>query len=217
MAKQPWLSLVSSVKMKKQKYAPSKRPLSWFFRHLIRDRLLFQFEARKERTGQKRITGVGLKAAKNLGWGVSLNPFNQLLCVNFSSIVRGKKVRRVLRESDEPSRGELLEVIADGLVKCVRSGFVIKDPKTWYERTAYPYPYKNFLELPGIDEARRTRYLDVFINDISNGRYLQRSPKILEFNQAIHRAMERVVLRGEDCKKSLDQACREIDAALAKR
>jgi ABC-type glycerol-3-phosphate transport system substrate-binding protein len=94
--------------------------------------------------------------------------------------------------------------------------FVTKDPKTWYERTAYPYPSKNFLELPGIDEARRTRYLDVFIKDISNGRYVQRSPMILELNEAIHRAMERVVLGGEDSKKSLDQACSEIDAALAK-
>src|SRR5215813_11164729 len=40
--------------------------------------------------------------------------------------------------------------------------FVLKDAKTWYERTAYPYPYKNFLDLPGMDEARRTNYLDVF-------------------------------------------------------
>jgi hypothetical protein len=93
--------------------------------------------------------------------------------------------------------------------------FIIKDPKTWYDKASYPYPSRNFLELPGIDEARRTRYLDVFIKDISNGRYVQRSPKILELNEAIHRAMERVVLKGEDCKKSLDQACGEMDAALA--
>jgi multiple sugar transport system substrate-binding protein len=93
--------------------------------------------------------------------------------------------------------------------------FVIKDPKTWYARTAYPYPSKNFLGLPGIDEARRTRYLDVFINDISNGRYVQPSPKILELSQAIHRAMERVILEKQDYKKSLDQACSEIDATLA--
>ena len=95
--------------------------------------------------------------------------------------------------------------------------FVIKDPKTWYEKTAYPYPSKNFLDLPGMDEARRTRYLDVFIQDISNGRFVQRSPKISSSARPIHRAMERVVLKGEDPKKSLDQACTEIDAALAKR
>ena len=93
--------------------------------------------------------------------------------------------------------------------------FLIKDPKTWYDKASYPYPSRNFLEIPGIDEARRTRYLDVFIKDISNGRYVQRSPKILELNEAIHRAMERVVLKGEDCKKSLDQACGEMDTALA--
>jgi hypothetical protein len=95
--------------------------------------------------------------------------------------------------------------------------YVVKDPKTWYERTSYPHPDKGFLNLPGMEEARKTRYLDVFVNDISNGRFLQRSAKILELNQAIHRAMERVVLRGEDSKKSLDRACKEIDAALAKK
>jgi len=93
---------------------------------------------------------------------------------------------------------------------------VIQDPKTWYDRTSYPYPSKNFLELPGIDEARKTRYLDVFVKDITTGRFIQRSPKIIEINEAIHRAMERVVLKKEDPKKSLDQACDEINAALAK-
>jgi len=95
--------------------------------------------------------------------------------------------------------------------------FVLKDAKTWYERTAYPYPYKNFLDLPGMDEARRTNYLDVFIHDISIGRFIQRSPQIIEINEAIHRAMERVVLRNEDPKRSLDQACTEISRALAER
>lgn len=95
--------------------------------------------------------------------------------------------------------------------------FVIKDPKTWYERTAYPYPAKNFLDLPGMDEARRTNYLDVFIQDLSHGRFIQRSPQIIEISEAIHRAMERVVLRNEDPKASLDQACKEIGRALAQQ
>ena len=93
--------------------------------------------------------------------------------------------------------------------------FVVKDPKGWYEKTAYPYPASNFLTLPGIEEARKTRYLDVFMQDIRNGRFVQRSPQILEINEAIHRAMERVVLKGENPKASLDQACKEIDTALA--
>jgi multiple sugar transport system substrate-binding protein len=94
---------------------------------------------------------------------------------------------------------------------------ITKDPKGWYEKTAYPYPARNFLELPGIEEARKTRYLDVFLTDLTNGRFVQRSPQIIEINDAIHRAMERVVLRGEDPKASLDQACKEINAALAQR
>jgi len=92
---------------------------------------------------------------------------------------------------------------------------VAKDPKGWYEKTSYPYPASNFLELPGIEEARKTRYLDVFLQDVKNGRFVQRSPQLVEINEAIHRAMERVVLRGENPKSSLDQACKEIDAALA--
>jgi ABC-type glycerol-3-phosphate transport system substrate-binding protein len=95
--------------------------------------------------------------------------------------------------------------------------FVIKDPKTWYDRTAYPYPSANFLSLPGIDEARRTNYLDVFIGDLSNGRFVQRSPQIIEISEAIHRAMERVVLKNEDPKAALDQACTEIKRALAEQ
>jgi multiple sugar transport system substrate-binding protein len=93
--------------------------------------------------------------------------------------------------------------------------FVVKDPKGWYEKTAYPYPANNFLALPGIEDARKTRYLDVFMQDVKNGRFVQRSPQIMEINEAIHRAMERVVLKGENPKASLDQACKEIDTALA--
>src|SRR5262245_7153411 len=93
---------------------------------------------------------------------------------------------------------------------------VVKNPKEWYEKTSYPYPAANFLELPGMDEARKTRYLDVFIGDIKTGTYVTRSPYYIEISDAMHRAMERVVLKNEDPKASLDQACREIDAALAK-
>ena len=79
------------------------------------------------------------------------------------------------------------------------------------------YPAKNFIQLPGIEEARKTRYLDVFLQDITNGRFVQRSPRLLEINEAIHRAMERVVLGSENPKPALDRACKEIDAALARR
>jgi multiple sugar transport system substrate-binding protein len=93
---------------------------------------------------------------------------------------------------------------------------VVKNPKEWYDKTSYPYPSANFLELPGMDEARKTRYLDVFIGDIKTGTYVTRSAYYLEISDAMHRAMERVVLKNEDPKASLDQACKEIDAALAK-
>lgn len=92
--------------------------------------------------------------------------------------------------------------------------FVVHDAKGWYEKTAYPYPSANFLKLPGLAEARKTRYLDVFVKDISTGSFVTRSPHFLEIADAMHRAMERVVLKGENEKKSLDQACADIDQAL---
>jgi hypothetical protein len=46
---------------------------------------------------------------------------------------------------------------------------------------------------------------------------VQRAPQILEINEAIHRAIERVVLKGDTPKSSLDQACKEIDTALAQQ
>ena len=95
--------------------------------------------------------------------------------------------------------------------------FVIKDPKSWYANTAYPYPVANFLDLPGIEDARKNKHLDVFLNDIKVGKYVQRAPQILEINEAIHRAIERVVLKGDTPKSSLDQACKEIDTALAQQ
>ena len=82
---------------------------------------------------------------------------------------------------------------------------------------AYPYPVANFLDLPGIEDARKNKHLDVFLNDIKVGKYVQRAPQILEINEAIHRAIERVVLKGDTPKSSLDQACKEIDTALAQQ
>jgi ABC-type glycerol-3-phosphate transport system substrate-binding protein len=95
--------------------------------------------------------------------------------------------------------------------------YVIQNPKQWYERTSYPYPIANFLQLPGLEEARKTRYLDVFVKDMSTGKFVTRSPQFLEIADAMHRAMERAVLRGEDEKKTLDQACTEINDALARQ
>ena len=92
--------------------------------------------------------------------------------------------------------------------------FVVQDARGWYEKTSYPYPSANFLKLPGLEEARKTRYLDIFVKDISTGSFVTRSAQFLEIADAMHRAMERVVLKGEDEKKSLDQACADIDDAL---
>ena len=92
--------------------------------------------------------------------------------------------------------------------------FVSADPKKWLDRVGTVNPRGGFLDIPGV---RDQPYIDVFVKDISTARHLTRSPKYSEIADAMHRAMERVVLKGEDSKKSLDQACRDIDRALAKK
>lgn len=118
----------SFVKMKRRKYSPLKRPLSWFFRDFVRDRLLLQFESRKERLGNKRTTRIGLDVAKNMGWGISINPFNEFLSVYFSSFLEEQTVYEVFKASEKSRRLHILEQISDSLAKCVADGFAIKDP-----------------------------------------------------------------------------------------
>ena len=91
--------------------------------------------------------------------------------------------------------------------------FLVQNPKEWLDRTAYPLPVAGFLEIPGV---KSHPYIDVFIRDMTIGRFVTRSPKFTEIADAMHRAMERVVLNRVDPKKSLDQACQEIDLALSK-
>jgi hypothetical protein len=45
---------------------------------------------------------------------------------------------------------------------------------------------------------------------------MTRSPYFLEIADAMHRAVQRIVLNRVDVKRSLDQACQEIDQALSK-
>jgi multiple sugar transport system substrate-binding protein len=92
--------------------------------------------------------------------------------------------------------------------------FVSADPKKWLSRVGTVNPRSGFLDIPGV---RDHPYIDVFVEDISTARHLTRSPKYNEIADAMHRAMERVVLQKANPKASLDQACKEIDAALAKR
>lgn len=92
--------------------------------------------------------------------------------------------------------------------------YLVQDAKAWYDKTTYLSPRANFLQLPGMEEAKKTGYVDIFVKDSSIGRFVTRSPQFLEIADAMHRAMERVVLKGEDEKKSLDRACADIDEAL---
>jgi len=89
--------------------------------------------------------------------------------------------------------------------------FVSADPKKWLERVGTVNPHNGFLDIPGV---REHPYIDVFVKDISTARHLTRSPKYNEIADAMHRAMERVVLGRENPKASLDRACQDIDRAL---
>ncbi len=91
--------------------------------------------------------------------------------------------------------------------------YLSENPKMWLERVGTVNPHAGILDIPGV---RERPYIDVFVNDISSGVHLTQSPKYNEIADAMHRAMERVVLNRADPKKSLDQACKEIDRALAR-
>jgi multiple sugar transport system substrate-binding protein len=90
---------------------------------------------------------------------------------------------------------------------------VVGNPKEWLERVGTINPFRNLLDIPGV---RNHPYIDVFVHDISVGRPMTRSEKFLEIADAMHRAVQRIVLNRMDPKRSLDQACQEIDQALGK-
>lgn len=91
--------------------------------------------------------------------------------------------------------------------------FVVRDPKEWLERVGTINPHRGVLEIPGV---RNHPYIDVFVGDVSAGQPMTRSPQFLEIADAMHRAVQRIVLNRVDAKRSLDQACQEIDQALSK-
>jgi len=69
---------------------------------------------------------------------------------------------------------------------------------------------------PELEKKRALPHNSRFIKSIETGNFVTRSAHFIEIADAMHRAMERVVLKGEEPKKSLDQACKEIDTALVK-
>ena len=91
--------------------------------------------------------------------------------------------------------------------------FVTKDPKVWLERVGTINPHRGLLDIPGV---RNHPYIDVFVSDVSSARPMTRSENFLEIADAMHRAVQRVVLNRLEPKRSLDQACQEIDQALGK-
>jgi len=91
--------------------------------------------------------------------------------------------------------------------------FVTRDAKEWLDRVGTINPFRNVLEIPGV---KNRPYIDVFVGDISAGQPMTRSPHFLEIADAMHRAVQRIVLNRVNVKRSLDQACQEIDQALSK-
>jgi multiple sugar transport system substrate-binding protein len=91
--------------------------------------------------------------------------------------------------------------------------FTVKNPKEWLARVGTINPFRGLLEIPGV---RSHPYIDVFVHDVSVARPMTRSEKFLEIADGMHRAVQRIVLNRLDPKRSLDQACQEIDQALGK-
>ena len=90
--------------------------------------------------------------------------------------------------------------------------FLVQNPKEWLagRRTHCPSPgsSRSRASGPSVHRHVRARCLGGPAHDPVR--------VLLEIADAMHRAVQRIVLNRVDVKRSLDQACQEIDLALSK-
>ena len=78
-------------------------------------------------------------------------------------------------------------------------------------RAGYIQPRLGWFDSEG---AKNTKYLDVFLDDMEKGKYMVRTTKFQEVGIAMHKAIQRCIMEGQDPKTSLGLAKDEIDQAL---
>ncbi|WP_108650211.1 hypothetical protein [Dongshaea marina] len=117
-------------KVRENKYKIKRNPIGWFFRTLIRDRILIQTDSRKEYKGNKRIERVGIKTVRNYGWGVFINPFDRYLSLCFMSyhpeMVELQEFLNDKNKSKE-NKNHVIENLLDEINYLAGRGYYLKD------------------------------------------------------------------------------------------
>ncbi|MBN1314898.1 MAG: ABC transporter substrate-binding protein [Anaerolineales bacterium] len=91
--------------------------------------------------------------------------------------------------------------------------FAASRPTEWLERMGFFQPRVGWTDTP---EAQAIPFVDVYVHDAARSRYLVMHENYNEISQAITRAVDKVLLAGEDPKTALDVAAEEINQAIGK-
>jgi multiple sugar transport system substrate-binding protein len=89
--------------------------------------------------------------------------------------------------------------------------YASKRQPEWLERVGYIIPRKGWFDSP---QAKKFKYLDVFLYGMEHGRAKLRSVNYAEISQVVQRSLQKVVMSHADPKQAMDQAKVEIDRIL---
>jgi multiple sugar transport system substrate-binding protein len=81
----------------------------------------------------------------------------------------------------------------------------------WLDRAGYIQPRLGWETGP---VAKKTPFLDVFLEDMKRGQYTVRSVNYSEITKAVNNMIQRVMMQGQDAQASANQAKKEIDDIL---
>ncbi len=84
-------------------------------------------------------------------------------------------------------------------------------PELWLKEVSFIQPRKGWTNTP---EAKAFPYIDVWMDEMSKSTFGDMSPAWAEISSAIQRMVEKSIMNGVEPKKALDDAKKEIDAAL---
>ena len=86
--------------------------------------------------------------------------------------------------------------------------FAVRDPERWMRDAVFIQPKIGWSDTK---TAASIPFLNVFMTDLSRGRYLVRSPYFNEITQDMSDAIDRVIFKGADPKASLDMAADQVN------
>lgn len=89
--------------------------------------------------------------------------------------------------------------------------FLASYPQRWLKEVSFIQPRKGWTNLP---EAKEFPFIDVWLGEMAKSSFGDMSPNWAEISAAIQRAVEKSIMNGVDPRIALDEAKKEIDAAI---